>query len=202
LADIGQDDSLGLAPSGSARIGVMEDNEHLDAAEPDIQELISRWAGESKRLLIALPGVLAKLEDLEAETDGLRQRLADLERENHGLRQSREELAETFAKLKALIAGTTVGDAVTDLEAQRPRPSPPHAPSAEPTERESVTDGQHSSPPPAHHERPASAPPVSPEPNPRFAGREEKPPAAKPEEPAPPPSSVRFSSVFRPPTRP
>jgi len=179
----------------------MDANEHLDEPEPDIQDLISRWAGESKRLLIALPRVLAKLEDLEAETDGLRQRLGDLERENLALRQSREELADTFAKLKALITGTTVGDAVTDLEAQRPRSSPPQASSPEPTERANRTDGQPSSPPPPRHESPASEQTVSPEPNPRFAGREDKSSAAKPEEPAPPPSSVRFSSVFRPPTR-
>lgn len=181
----------------------MEDNEHLDAIEPDIQDLISRWAGESKRLLVALPGVLAKLEDLEAETDGLRQRLADLERENLALRQSREELAETFTKLKALIAGTTFGDAATDFEAQRPRPSKLHAPRAEsaPAEEESATDGPPSGLPTVDHGSAAVPQPVSAEPNPRFASREDKPPTAKRNEPAPPPSSVRFSSVFRPPTR-
>jgi len=181
----------------------MEDNEHLDAVEPDIQDLISRWAGESKRLLVALPGVLAKLEDLEAETGGLRQRLADLERENLALRQSREELAETFTKLKALIAGTTFGDAATDFEAQRPRPSKLHAPSAEPApaEEESATDGPPSGLPTVDHDSAAVPQPVSAEPNPRFASREDKPPTAKRDEPAPPPSSVRFSSVFRPPTR-
>src|SRR5262245_65711141 len=97
----------------------MEPNEPLDADEPDIQELISRWAGESKRLLIALPGVLAKLEDLQEDTGRLRERIADLERENLTLRQSREELAETFTKLKALIEGSGGEPGVAEIETPR-----------------------------------------------------------------------------------
>jgi hypothetical protein len=177
----------------------MEDNETLDVAEPDIQDLVSRWAGESKRLLVALPGVLAKLEDLAAEAERLRQRLADMERENVTLRQSREELAETFAKLKTLIGGTSLGEALTDLDPQRPRPTPPQPASPEPTEVEAAANGQPASPAPANPEPPVVEP-ASPEPSPRFAGRQDKPPATK-EEAAPAPPKVRFSSVFRPPTR-
>lgn len=184
---------------GSWTIAFMEDNESLEVAEPDIQDLVSRWAGESKRLLVALPGVLAKLDDLAAEAERLRQRLADMERENHALRQSREEMAETFAKLKTLIGGTSLGEALPDLDTQRPRPAPPQPASAEPTELEATVNGQPASPAPATPEPPA-AEPASPEPSPRFAGRQEKPPATKEESPPGSPK-VRFASVFRPPTR-
>ncbi len=182
----------------------MDDNEQLGALEPDIQDLIARWAGESKRLLVALPGVLAKLDDLAAETDGLRQRLADLERENVALRQSREELAETFTKLRALLAGTAFGDAAVDLEPRPPDPVRRQAASPEPTpaEAESASSGPPASPPPRLE--PASAPvpqPVGAEPDPRVASRDDKPPAAKRDGPSPPPIGVRFPSVFRPPTR-
>jgi hypothetical protein len=194
----------------------MEPNEPLEADEPNIQELISRWAGESKRLLIALPGVLAKLEDLQEDAGRLRERVTDLERENLALRQSREELAETFTKLKALIAGTTTAPALAEIDAPRPRWPQPLAPSLEPPMTEH--DRQASEPPP-YREAPVSAPPpsapvetasppappvrppaspVNPEPNARVL-RGNKPP--KSEEPAPPSASVRFASVFRPPTR-
>jgi hypothetical protein len=196
----------------------MEPNEPLEADEPDIQDLISRWAGESKRLLIALPGVLAKLEDLQEDTGRLRERVTDLERENLALRQSREELAETFTKLKALIAGTTVAPALAEIDVPRPRWPQSPVPSPEPPTAERVSD-RHASEPAPHREAPVSArppsPPVeppsppapparppasagSPEPNARVL-REDKPP--KSEEPAPPSTSVRFASVFRPPTR-
>ncbi|HSF04222.1 MAG TPA: hypothetical protein VLG10_00380 [Methylomirabilota bacterium] len=181
----------------------METNERLDAVEPDIQDLIARWAGESKRLLVALPGVLAKLDDLAAETDGLRQRLAELEHENQALRQSREELAETFTKLKALIAGTTAFDTATAFEAQRPRASKLPAPGPEPTPtpETSATEGPPSGSPPLDQERAVAPQPVSAEPSPRFASREDKSATAKPDEPAPLPAKVRFASVFRPPSR-
>src|SRR5262245_48087430 len=189
----------------------MEPNEPLDADEPDIQELISRWAGESKRLLIALPGVLAKLEDLKEDTGRLHERIADLERENLELRQSREELAETFTKLKALIAGTAVAPALAGIDVPRLRSPQPWAPSPEPPMAERVTGES-----PARREAPVVASPpvepptppvpparpraasVSPEPNARVP-REDKPP--KSEEPAPALTSTRFASVFRPPTR-
>jgi hypothetical protein len=194
---------------GSARIEVMETNERLDTVEPDIQDLISRWAGESKRLLVALPGVLAKLDDLAAETDGLRQRLADLEHENQALRQSREELAETFTKLKTLIAGTTVFDTATAFEAPRPRPSslptpapePARAPEPAPAPEASAADGPPPASPPPDQERAVAPQPVSVEPNPRLASREDKSSTAKPDEPSPLPAKVRFASVFRPPSR-
>ncbi len=176
----------------------MDDNEQLSAVEPDIQELIARWAGESKRLLVALPGVLARLDDLAAETDGLRQRLAELERENVALRQSREELAETFTKLRAVIAGTAVGDAAMELAPPRPGAAARHTPSGEPMPAEAA--GATASPPPLEPERGPAPQPVSAEPDPRSESREDKPPGAKGDGPAPPPP-VRFASVFRPPTR-
>jgi hypothetical protein len=191
----------------------MEANEPLEMDDPDIQDLISRWAGESKRLLVALPGVLAKLEDLQEDTGRLRDRLADLERENVALRQSREELAETFAKLKALISGTTVTGVVADVEPLRSRVAPPPAPSAEPIRRESVSDGHTSE---VAHQRetsvqretpvPRETPAAVPAPNPaapegHSPAKPEPSPRAKSEDPVPPPTSVRFSSVFRPPTK-
>lgn len=182
----------------------MDDNEHLGALEPDIQELIARWAGESKRLLVALPGVLAKLDDLAAETDGLRQRLADLERENVALRQSREELAETFTKLRTLIAGTAAGDAAVDLEPRPPDSVRRPAPSPEPTpaEADNSTSGPPAGPPPRLEHASVPVPqPVGAEPDPSAANRDDKPPATKRDGPVPPPTTVRFSSVFRPPTR-
>jgi hypothetical protein len=176
-------------PGGSAKIEVMDDNEELGTAEPDIQDLIARWAGDSKRLLIVLPGVLAKLEDLGAETEAFRQRLGDLERENHALRQSRDELAETFAKLKGLIAEMSITAAVADLDGPQPRPAQSPAASPAPMERDCAIDDQDAGPRPAHHVRSAAGPPVSSEPSPRVAAREDK------AEPAP--SSVRYSSGFR-----
>jgi hypothetical protein len=71
--------------------------------EPDLQEIVSRWAGESRQLLLALPIVLAKLDELKEERDALRSRLMDLEQENLTLRESRENLAESFARLKDLM---------------------------------------------------------------------------------------------------
>jgi hypothetical protein len=185
----------------------MEANEPLETDDPDIQDLISRWAGESKRLLVALPGILAKLEDLQEDTGRLRDRLADLERENLALRQSREELAETFAKLKALISGTAVTGTVADVEPLRSRVAPPPAPSAEPFRRESVGDGHTSEPAhqretPVPRETPASVPAPSPAaPEGHSPAKPEPSPRAKSEDPVPPPTSVRFSSVFRPPTK-
>jgi hypothetical protein len=189
----------------------MEANEPLETDDPDIQDLISRWAGESKRLLIALPGVLAKLEDLQEDTDRLRDRLADLERENLALRQSREELAETFAKLKALISGTTMAGAVADVESLRSRVAPPPVPSAEPVRAQPVSDGHAGE---SAHQRETSihrATPVQretpapvPTPSPSAVHPPAKPapsPRAKSEEPVRPPTSVRFSSVFRAPTK-
>jgi hypothetical protein len=175
----------------------MEANEPLETDDPDIQDLISRWAGESKRLLIALPGVLAKLEDLQEDTGRLRDRLADLERENVALRQSREELAETFAKLKALISGTTVTGAVADVEPVRSRIGPLPVPNAEPVRAEPVSDGHRE----LARETPASVPAPSPSAEVHPPARPEPGPRAKSEEPVPPPTSVRFSSVFRPPTK-
>ncbi|HEY7649524.1 MAG TPA: hypothetical protein VID04_11010 [Methylomirabilota bacterium] len=72
--------------------------------EPDLQEIVSRWAGESRQLLLALPVLLAKLDELKEEREALRNRLMDLEQENLTLRESRENLAEIFAKLKDLIS--------------------------------------------------------------------------------------------------
>jgi hypothetical protein len=177
----------------------MDDNEQLSVVEPDIQDLIARWASESKRLLVALPGVLAKLEDLASETEGLRRRLADLERENVALRQSREELAETFTKLRTLIAGTALDTAVTEPEPPRPVWARRDTASVEPPPVSA--DSATVSPPPPEPESSPAPQPVSAEPDPRAASREDKPPAAKREAPASPPTSVRFASVFRPPTR-
>lgn len=191
----------------------MEANEPLETDDLDIQDLISRWAGESKRLLIALPGVLAKLEDLQEDTGRLRDRLADLERENLALRQSREELAETFAKLKALISGTAMTGAVADVEPLRSRVAPPPVPSAEPVRPEPASDGRAGEPAhqretsvqretPVQREAPASVPAPSPyAPDVHPPAKPEPSPRAKSEEPVPPPTSVRFSSVFRPPTK-
>src|SRR5262245_31853723 len=80
--------------------------EASSAPEPDIQEIVSRWAGESQQLLHALPAVLAKLEELKEEREALRNRLMDLEQENLTLRESRQNLAENFARLKDLMTGT------------------------------------------------------------------------------------------------
>ena len=201
--------------SGSYKIEVMEPFEPLETDEPDIQDLISRWAGESKRLLIALPAVLARLEDLQEDTGRLRERVSDLERENVALRESREELAETFAKLKALIAGTSMAAAL-DVDALEPRSQHVPAPSAEPAKAERASDGYASEPssrreapvpaqsasPPAERPSPPARPPaapVNPEPTIRVLSREAKPSTS--EETGPPLTSVRFSSVFRPPTK-
>src|SRR5262245_52366501 len=73
--------------------------------EPDLQEIVSRWAGESRQLLVALPVVIAKLEELKEEREALRNRLMDLEHENLTLRESRQHLAENFARLKDLMEG-------------------------------------------------------------------------------------------------
>src|SRR5262245_22030784 len=86
--------------------------EASSAPEPDIQEIVSRWAGESQQLLHALPAVLAKLEELKEEREALRNRLMDLEQENLTLRESRQNLAENFARLKDLMTGTALDDAL------------------------------------------------------------------------------------------
>lgn len=176
----------------------MNDNEHLSTVEPDIQDLIARWAEESKRLLVALPGVLAKLDDLAAETDGLRRRLADLERENVALRQSREELAETFTKLRAVIAGTAGGYAAMEPGPARPGVANRHNPDAEPTP--AAAEGATASPPPPAPERGPAPQPVSAEPDPRSESPADKPPGAKRDGSTPTPP-LRSASVFRPPTR-
>jgi hypothetical protein len=91
----------------------MDTHEASEASlpEPDLQDIVSRWAGESRQLLLALPVVLAKLEELKEEREALRNRLMDLEQENLTLRESRENLAEIFAKLKDLISGTALDEA-------------------------------------------------------------------------------------------
>jgi hypothetical protein len=179
----------------------MDNNEQLDTAESDIQDLVSRWAGESKRLLVALPEVLAKLDGLQAETDSLRQRINDLDRENRALRQSREELAETFSKLKSLISGASIGADASGFEAFPPRPSEARASGPEPAGRGSGTDSQPPGGAAASQEgAPSSAEAASVEPAPRPA-KEDKPAPAKPQAPTPPAPAVRFTSVFRPPTK-
>ena len=196
----------------------------LPASGPELQEIISRWAGESRRLLLALPEILAKLEELKEEREALRNRLMDLEQENQTLRESRAELAETFAKMKELVTGTVLEDPRHDVEAPMaeyrfaaelaqpaapepkppaPEPVPQAALEPPPTPRpESVgeTSPEPPAPPtaqePTREKTPEPSPPASPEPGaPPVAPKEDKILLRKVE-----PTPVRLASVFRPPT--
>jgi hypothetical protein len=180
-------------------------SEAASEPEPDLEQIVSRWAGESRQLLIALPVVLAKLQELREEREALRNRLMDLEQENLTLRESRESLTETFAKLKDLMAGIALDETQRALveRASLAEPEPPARDAA--------------STPPPRAPVPAAAPAPSPlKPEPRPAPVPEAapaPPAPGPKpttqataEPASPvsgenPAPVRLTPVFRPPTR-
>jgi chromosome segregation ATPase len=146
------------------------------ACEPELQEIISRWAGESRRLLLALPEVLAQVRELREEREALRNRLMDLEQENQTLRESRAELAETFTKMKDLVAGTVLEETSFDVQAHMaPKPDP----------RTPVSQ---------------TAPePRPPSPEPAQLAPPEPAPQETPEQSQPEPSPMRFASVFRPP---
>ena len=150
--------------------------------EPDLEKIVSRWAGESRQLLVALPVVLARLQELKEERETLRSRLMDLEQENLTLRESREHLTETFAKLKELIAGTALDETRRHLGLElveraspaRPEPSATKAP---------VRSNR------AGAARPGRCRPLrlTAEPAPPVSGQN--------------PAPVRLTPVFRPPTK-
>jgi hypothetical protein len=91
----------------------------------EIHDLVARWMGESKHLFVALPALLAKLEQPHAEMVQLRARIVDLELENAKLRLSRAEIAETFARLQELMAKTVLEDTHPSLEPLRTDPGLP-----------------------------------------------------------------------------
>jgi hypothetical protein len=154
------------------------------ASEPDIQEIISGWAGESRRLLLALPGILARLDELKEERKTLRNRLMDLEQENQTLRESRAELAETFAKLKELVAGTALDESQRNLGSEvAPEPTLQAAPETLPE------------PPPEPVREAAPDPaPVPPEPRPEPVAQS----APEPAPPSPEPTRSATSEPVRP----
>jgi hypothetical protein len=181
----------------------------------EMHELISRWAGESKNLLLALPALLAKLAQLQGEANQLRNRIMDLELENANLRQGRAELAETFAKMKDLMAATALeGPAAQDafassaisfsepaeLDPAEPEPAEP----SEPEPSEASTSGS-ADPSPADTVEPGVEEPAEPVPEAPAEARQEQPVSQSAGEPArepapePPPASGPPSAPEPPP---
>jgi hypothetical protein len=190
-----------------------EPSEGLEAPEPDLQEIVSRWAGESRQLLLALPVVLAKLEELKEEREALRNRLMDLEQENLTLRESRENLAESFARLKDLTAPTPPNPPVRDVSS-----TPPSEPPAGDAAATSATPARDTAPEPSspspEPQAVAQAPAAPPAPAPDQANSGPTSPVTEPSPPSPEskedksplpprvePSPVRLASVFRPPAK-
>lgn len=71
----------------------------------EIQLQLALWVEQTKRLVIALPTFLTEFDQMRGEAARLQGRISDLESENQYLRRSRDDLAETFGRLKMLIAG-------------------------------------------------------------------------------------------------
>jgi hypothetical protein len=174
------------APDASSVSNVPPASEAASEPEPDLEQIVSRWAGESRQLLIALPVVLAKLQELREEREALRNRLMDLEQENLALRESRESLTETFAKLKDLMAGIALDETQRTLVERASLAEP------EPPAREAA-----STPPPKAPVPDAAPAPPAPGPKPAPQATAEPAPPVSGQNPAP----VRLTPVFRPPTR-
>lgn len=101
----------------------------MDGNETSITEFrqqLMLWAEQTKQLLGALPTLLTELEELRGETGTLHQRVSDLEGENEEIRRSRDDLAETLGKVRALIAGHPNDDEPAGTEPQQS--SAPSAP--------------------------------------------------------------------------
>jgi hypothetical protein len=163
------------APDAPSATNVPPASEAASEPEPDLEQIVSRWAGESRQLLLALPVVLGKLQELREEREALRNRLMDLEQENLTLRESRETLTETFAKLKDLMAGIALDETQRALVERASLAEP------EPSARDAVST------PPPKAPVPAASPAPSAEPASPVSGQNAAP--------------VRLTPVFRPPTR-
>jgi len=72
----------------------------------EIQQQLMLWVEQTKRLLVSLPACLSELEQLKGEAGKFYDRISELERENRELRQSRDDLSQTFGRLKELIVGS------------------------------------------------------------------------------------------------
>lgn len=85
----------------------------------ELREQLMLWVKQTKQLLGTLPTLLTELEQLRGETGTLHQRISDLEGENHELSRSRDHLAETFGKLREIIAGHPGDDESAGTEPQQ-----------------------------------------------------------------------------------
>lgn len=189
MMDTHQASEASRVPDASSASNVLPASEAASEPEPDLEKIISRWAGESRQLLLALPVMLAKIQELKEEREALRNRLMDLEQENLTLRESRENLTETFAKLKDLMAGVARDETQRHLGLELVERASLVEP--EPSVRDPA-----STPPKAPVRAIAPAlPPLKPEPQPEPVA--EAAPAVSQEDPSP----VRLTPVFRPRTK-